>query len=154
MPIPAELRRTFYGPKWRKEIRLRILERAGNCCERCSVPNYTEVKRHGGSWLCVSVKFGRRPELVWIGSDGLWLGRKPTSGIRKVMIVLQVIHLNHTPGDDRDDNLAAYCQWCHLNYDQVQHKLTRSVRKDAERPLLAMAEVLEEGATCAPRGSL
>lgn len=154
MPIRAELRRQFYGPKWRKETRPRILARAGNRCERCKVPNYTEVKRHGGSWLRVTVRFGERPVLMWIAPDGSELFLKPKGGIRKVTVVLQVIHKNHTPGDDRDDNLAAYCQWCHLNYDQVQHKETRSVRKDAERPLLAMAEALEGGATCAPRGQL
>jgi hypothetical protein len=30
--------------------------------------------------------------------------------MRTVLIVLAVAHLNHTPGDDRDENLAALCQ--------------------------------------------
>jgi len=41
------------------------------------------------------------------------------------------------PGDDRDENLKAYCQWCHLNYDREHHRATRAARKDAARPLLA-----------------
>jgi hypothetical protein len=139
MPIRAELRRQFYGPKWRKEIRLRILMRAGNRCEQCKVPNYTEVKRHGGSWQRVTVRFGEKPVLVWVAPDGTDLLLKPKNGIRRVSIVLQVVHLNHTPGDDRDENLAAYCQWCHLHYDERQHKETRMERKDAARPLLQAA---------------
>ena len=140
MPIRAELRRQFYGPRWRKEIRPRILARAKNRCERCNVPNYHVVRRCGGGWLSVLLKFGHSPLKVWIGADGLLLGFTPKRHmIRTVLIVLQVIHLNHVRGDDRDENLAAYCQWCHLNYDQQQHKKTRSVRKDAARPLLQVA---------------
>ncbi|HTB10974.1 MAG TPA: hypothetical protein VK752_05360 [Bryobacteraceae bacterium] len=141
MPIPAELRRQFYGPKWRKEVRPRILERAGHKCEKCFAPNYTQVKRYGGNWLQIKVKFGEKPERLWWADNG-WRANPPRKGvdkIRTVTIVLQVIHLNHTPGDDRDENLRAFCQWCHLNYDQVQHKETRTTRKDAERPLLQVA---------------
>jgi hypothetical protein len=29
------------------------------------------------------------------------------------------------------------CQWCHLNYDKLQHKQTRRARKDRCRPLLS-----------------
>ncbi len=60
---------------------------------------------------------------------------------RQVLIVLTVAHLNHVAGDDRDENLLALCQWCHLNYDKLHHKETRSARKDAARPLLDVANV-------------
>lgn len=50
--------------------------------------------------------------------------------------MLAVAHLNHVAGDDRDENLKALCQWCHLHWDQIHHKETRSSRKDAARPLL------------------
>jgi 5-methylcytosine-specific restriction endonuclease McrA len=62
------------------------------------------------------------------------------SARRTVSIVLTVAHLNHTPGDDREENLMALCQWCHLNYDRLHHKETRSDRKDARRPLLMEAK--------------
>lgn len=55
-----------------------------------------------------------------------------------IKVVLGVAHLNHTPGDDRDENLKALCQWCHLNYDKIHHRETRAARKDKARPLLAM----------------
>lgn len=61
---------------------------------------------------------------------------------RWVGIVLTIAHLNHTSGDDREENLAALCQWCHLNYDKVHHKHTRCARKDATRPLLQEAIAL------------
>jgi hypothetical protein len=57
--------------------------------------------------------------------------------LRVVRIVLTVAHLNHDPRDNREENLKALCQWCHLNYDKLHHAETRAVRKDAARPLLA-----------------
>lgn len=48
-------------------------------------------------------------------------------------------HLNHVSGDDRDENLKALCQWCHLQYDKLQHHETRATRKDSARPLLQEA---------------
>lgn len=51
-------------------------------------------------------------------------------------VVLTVAHLNHMSGDDRDENLRCWCARCHLVYDTAYHRLTRSQRKDAGRPLL------------------
>lgn len=51
-------------------------------------------------------------------------------------VVLTVAHLNHVSGDDRDENLRCWCARCHLVYDSAYHRLTRSLRKDAARPLL------------------
>jgi hypothetical protein len=53
-------------------------------------------------------------------------------------VVLTVAHLNRTPEDCRDENLAALCQRCHLAYDAEEHRLqashTRAVKAagDAE----------------------
>jgi len=56
---------------------------------------------------------------------------------RKILVDLQICHLNNCPGDDRDDNLRACCGWCHCNLDLQFHKHTRAARKDRARPLLA-----------------
>jgi 5-methylcytosine-specific restriction endonuclease McrA len=48
-------------------------------------------------------------------------------------------HLNHDPSDNRDENLAWLCRACHLIHDRLHHKETRSIRKDAARPLLQEA---------------
>ncbi len=62
-------------------------------------------------------------------------------GGRFVRVALTVAHLNHIAGDDRDENLKALCQWCHLNYDLGHHHETRAARKDAARPLLQEASL-------------
>ena len=42
MPIRKDLRK-FYTGGWKTVVRPAILERAGNCCERCGKPNNTTV---------------------------------------------------------------------------------------------------------------
>jgi hypothetical protein len=127
MPIRPELRQ-FYGAAWRNQTRPRILERDGNKCKFCGVPNHAEVWRFKGAWF-------ERKTRHWFSPDGSplysWLGRS-----HLVKIVITVGHLNHVSGEDRDDNLASMCQWCHLHYDRSHHKETRAARKDAARPLL------------------
>ncbi len=40
-------------------------------------------------------------------------------------VVLTVAHLNHIKADVRDENLAALCQKCHLDYDRDRHIANR-----------------------------
>lgn len=156
MPIRRELRHFYRGPAWRA-TRARILERAGNCCERCGVPNRTIVLRAFSWWTPNSL------EAIVFKNNGLING-KPVTELpwrcrpnqephvahfpgpkRWVGIVLTIAHLNHVAGDDRDENLQALCQYCHLTNDAMQHarnaRRTRQVRKDAARPLLRLLEV-------------
>lgn len=141
MPIRADLKH-FYGREWRLVIRPRILARAENRCEQCGVPNYAEVKRVRGFWLEEGASWSLGAFRRWkTPTGGDWheghgdpLGRR-----RRVRIVLTVAHLNHKSGDDRDENLRAWCQWCHLHHDLEHHAETRAIRKDAARPLLAVA---------------
>lgn len=49
------------------------------------------------------------------------------------LVVLTVAHLNHTPEDCRDENLAAMCQRCHLAYDRDHHAETRASTMEARR---------------------
>jgi hypothetical protein len=114
VPIKPEFRK-FYGKEWRTVTRPRILARAKNLCEQCGVPNHAKVWRSGIAWSRRKFKIARR----------------------RIRIVLTIAHMNHTPGDDRDENLKALCQWCHLNYDQAHHRESRAARKDASRPLFA-----------------
>lgn len=79
------------------------------------------------------------PRGSWHDTFGAILRRLPEKtpkSPRVLRVVLTVAHLNHTPGDDRDENLAALCQWSHFNHDKEHHKETRQINKDAERPLL------------------
>lgn len=149
MPIRPDLRK-YYGPVW-QSVRARILERAGGKfdakgkylggarCEQCKVPDQQRVQRgRGGLW-----------KSLLVGEQSLWRDRHGEltdilpcyPRVRTVRIVLTVAHLNHTPGDDRDENLKALCQWCHNHYDApvraVHARETRMTRKDKGRPLLA-----------------
>jgi hypothetical protein len=151
MPIRPELRK-FYGPQWRKVVRPRILARAGNKCELCGAPNYSSVLRAFGWWTPANIESTRFKhctdshliQLPWshaIADKPGEIHRQtacfPRESCHWTGIVLTVAHLNHVAGDDRDENLRALCQWCHLNYDKEHHAETRSKRKDAARPILA-----------------
>lgn len=146
MPIRAELQH-FYGREWRLVTRPRILARAENRCEQCGVCNHAEVTRVGGFWLEEGASWALGAFRRWrtpAGADwsaGVTLGtagilRDPPGRMRRVRIVLTIGHVNHQAGDDRDENLRAWCQWCHLHHDVVHHAETRATRKDAARPLL------------------
>lgn len=139
MPIRKELQ-VFYGREWRTVTQPRILERAGNKCEACDVPNHTDVTRIGGCWLDQTVSWTDGVIEHWRGTDGSFIVDRPDGRERRIRVVLTVAHLNHISGDDRDENLKAWCQWCHLNYDKAHHAESRAVRKDASRPILQLAE--------------
>jgi len=146
MPIRPDLR-CFYGREWRAVTRPRILERAGNGCEGCGKPNGARVSTVSG--VTVLSATDRRyfmwwrqlvyaPGDVWLNQFGNPLiGLAEPDGQRSVRVVLTVAHLNHKAGDDRDENLAALCQWCHLTYDLTHHKHSREARKDRDRPLFS-----------------
>ena len=46
---------------------------------------------------------------------------------------LTVAHLDHTPENCADENLAAMCQACHLAYDTDHHAETARATRAAER---------------------
>ncbi|HEX4138335.1 MAG TPA: hypothetical protein VHY84_27240 [Bryobacteraceae bacterium] len=146
MPIRADLRHFYRGLAWRAR-RERILARAGDCCEQCGKPNHATVETHTGtSILGGNVMFWRETCGAWIRDDGTRGSISPRFSVtvrvgpaRTIHVVLTIAHLNHVAGDDRDENLKALCQWCHLNYDKLHHRNTRAERKDRNRPLLAVA---------------
>lgn len=114
-------------------MRKRILERAGGCCERCRVPNHRTVKRWRGWWALVAGS-----DLAWHDAAGVAVlpAGFTLPKQRIVYIVLTVAHLDHTPGNDTEENLRAFCQWCHLHHDLAEHRASRCSRKDRGRPLL------------------
>lgn len=48
-------------------------------------------------------------------------------------VVLTVAHLDHTPENVSSDNLKAWCQRCHLNYDKHHHAQTAYTTRRAGR---------------------
>jgi hypothetical protein len=69
--------------------------------------------------------------------------RKRRAAGKLIRIVLAVCHVNHVCGDDREENLLALCQRCHLKLDEQPHvqgaRQTRITKKDSHRPLFCMA---------------
>jgi 5-methylcytosine-specific restriction endonuclease McrA len=131
MPIPRELRKFYTAASGWPAIRRRILERAGHCCEQCGVPNGEVAARNGGWWAIPGLAYAMDANGQPACPVAVFLAN------RYVRIVLTIAHLNHNPADNRDENLKALCQWCHLNWDRLHHKETRCQRKDSARPLFA-----------------
>ncbi len=100
-----------YPPDW-KAISLRIRARSEGRCE-CS----GECGLHcttGGPRRCEERN----------GAPAKWANGK---------VVLTVAHLNHDTADNRDDNLKAMCQRCHLRYDTAFHTANRAENRRQKR---------------------
>lgn len=131
MPIKPE-NKARYPANW-KEIRERILKRAGNCCEQCKVPNHKIIERG----FCDDKGTYRITDDGSVRSEdiGAWLGfvRAEDYCGTPVRIVLTIAHLDHVPENCSDDNLKALCQLHHLRYDAQHHaenaRQTRRARK-------------------------
>lgn len=89
--------------------------------------------RYPKDWATISARIrersGQRCECMGECGRGTHDGRCPNRQYEPAYgtgsrVVLTVAHLNHTPEDCRDDNLAAFCQACHLSYDRDHHAET------------------------------
>lgn len=123
--MPMDLSR--YPANWR-EISKRIRERSGGKCEWCGVENHTFYRNNSD---------GTRSMV-----DGMELEAAMLDGDKLTRIILTVAHLGtphedgaagdkHDKMDVRDENLAALCQRCHLNYDRDEHVQNR--RRNREK---------------------
>lgn len=108
-PIRPENRGRY--PKDWSEIRIKVLARAKNRCE-CMGECGCVDQRMSAPRRC-GEKNGERAQTF----NGT--------------VLLTIAHLNHTPEDNRPENLKAMCQRCHLRYDREHHATTR--RKTRER---------------------
>lgn len=102
MPIKPE-NRARYPKNW-KEIRVRILKRASDCCE--GSPDFPDCRAVNGE-------------------------RHPETGSK---VVLTIAHRDHIPENNADDNLRAWCQRCHLNYDKHHHRVNAARTHRAKNP--------------------
>lgn len=95
-------------PKDWKAIRSSVLRRAGDRCE--GSPAFPD---------CRAVNGEEHPET---GSH----------------VVLTIGHLDQTPEHCEMDNLRAWCQRCHLNYDAKQHARSSCETRRANRRTLEL----------------
>ncbi|MBI4748635.1 MAG: hypothetical protein HY774_09095 [Acidobacteria bacterium] len=105
-------------------------------------------KLYPSNWehISHSIRFVRAGgQCEWIDDDGKRCAAQhgelhPVTGSK---VVLTTAHVNHTPSDNRDENLRAWCQFHHLRHDARHHagnaRLTRRVKKDKRRPLLMIS---------------
>lgn len=116
MPIRPENRKR-YPADW-QAIRARIMARAGGRCE-C-----TDAAVAGDQ----------------LGNDGRCTRQhgEPIPGNTGQRTVLTVAHLDHVPEHCSDDNLAAWCQRCHLRYDAKHHAVTAAYTRDRKRGQLRL----------------
>lgn len=97
MPISPE-NKARYPADW-KQIRARILERAGNRCE--GSPAYPDCRA-----------INHQPH--------------PATGS---VVVLTLSHLDHQPEHNDESNLRAWCNRCHLTYDAKHHAKNAAVTR-------------------------
>ena len=117
MPIRPE-QRARYPKNW-DEISKRIRnKRAGGRCEcdgRCGHDHTEVVFQSPTGWRLTSNRCAALNSFP-----------HPVTGSK---VVLTVAHLNHKPEDNREENLLAMCQRCHLAHDREEHARVRAERK-------------------------
>lgn len=124
MPIRPS-KRERYPKDWRA-ISARIRERDGNKCKWCDAPNGASI-----------VRLVADPSRWRLAADVAWMYPDDPNRARyqaPIQVVLTVAHLNHQPEDCRDENLAALCQRCHLQYDRKHHMTNAAATRRSKRP--------------------
>lgn len=128
MPIRPE-NKSRYPKDW-KQIRERILQRAGNKCERCKAPNGDTIARgtdkDADTYMLMD-------GTVFNDTTGERLGMARGSEYDEkswVRIVLTIAHLDHTPENCDEGNLRAWCQQCHNRHDVAHRAETRKRTAD------------------------
>lgn len=157
MPIKPELRHFYRGPAWEAK-RAFVLDRANHECENCGRPNRMAmwVLRDGTGRWALYWEGGTRDlwRGTWRDATGAYIAepaqRSDPRGVWPFLIrcILTVAHLNQIAGDDRDENLAALCQRCHLAHDSRSHVASARRTKAAKTGQLWLTPEIEAaGAT-------
>ena len=138
MPIKPENRARY--PKDWPPIRAAILERAGHKCEKCKAPNRTRIARgtgdDDGTYMLDTAD-------VYCAETGRHLCQCRMSDYevgRMVDVVLTIAHLDHVPENCAPENLRAWCQRCHLRYDQQHHQANAQATRMAR---MAVADLFD-----------
>ena len=123
-------RRYTYPENW-KEISHQVRERAGWKCEQCGAPHGEMIQR------------AKRDLHIWrIAQPYSSVSFEPDEWNKPIKLVLTVHHigvrrLDGSPGDSRDksdnrqENLVALCQYCHLEADK-ETRITHAIETRRE----------------------
>lgn len=132
MPISKEKQKLYPGgslrsPEW-LAIRAEILDREGNRCAFCKVPDRTYVRRwkYGPGFIFSDAAGAYRTnDSVYSDSNGSVVGTvwAKSSGhfYKPTKIILTIAHLDQDPTNNGEPgdrpNLKALCQKCHNTHD-------------------------------------
>jgi hypothetical protein len=119
MPIRPE-HRWLYPIDW-LQVSFRVrFTRAKGKCDHCRRPHGHEVHHLGNGiwWDEGGAKWRNGRGIVTV--IGALVSQTYTT-----RVVLACAHLNHDPTDNRDCNLAALCQRCHMIHDAEEHRRRR-----------------------------
>ncbi len=130
MPIRPENMAKYPGgsirsPEW-LAIRERIRARANDCCEQCGVPNGELGGREGDVWFTAQDDDARPGEHAFCTDLS---GQRGERDLRIIKIVCTVAHTDGKLDDHCDDNLAFWCQRCHLRHDAEQHRTNAAITR-------------------------
>lgn len=143
MPIKPE-NKERYPANW-NDISAKVREEAGNKCEVCGVSNHAIGNRDAeGEFIPVAGNamydcYGQGldyPSLQMLPYKKAreivdWNNLHDECGVRYIVIVLTVAHLDHNPENCERSNLKAMCQRCHNRYDREHRNQTRRETKMA-----------------------
>ncbi|MEH3145259.1 MAG: hypothetical protein PGN34_07900 [Methylobacterium frigidaeris] len=123
MPIRPD-QRYYYPIDWRELSMVIRFDRAKGRCEGCGRPHGERICHLGdGRWWDAALGLWRD------GSGRRLRGRLRTEdllgAVRTTRVVLATAHRDHDPSNNRDGNLAAFCQRCHLLHDRPEHRRQR-----------------------------
>jgi len=148
MPIAPELRPFYRTPEW--------FARAQGQCEWCGKPSRKVVRvalDGSGRWYCdessrwrsgldrcrieelraMHEKASRPGSRLHLPMEVIMHAElRPPRNTRSCFVVLSVAHLDHNPGNNAPENIAALCQRCHLVFDGAEHRRNARLRRDRE----------------------
>ena len=130
MPIKPE-NRSRYPKDW-KQIAQAVRIAAANRCEWCGVPQYAVGYRNVRGEFIAHQRHSLQHK-SHSQAKPLAMALTESTGLKHVVVVLTVAHLDHTPENCDISNLRALCQKCHTDYDKLHHMrnaaITRAKRK-------------------------
>ena len=123
MPIRPELR-ALYPYNW-KAISARVrFERAQGRCESCGKPHGERVRYLTDGRWCDSEQGTWRDRA---GGLAPWPRLDELISGRSMRVILAAAHVDHDPRHNAYENLAAWCQLCHLRHDRKRHLEQRRI---------------------------